>query len=134
MLKKVVKYVDFEGEERSDTLYFNLTEPEVVRLDVQFEGGLEEYISNLDEKVAPENILSLFEKVIRASYGEKGEDGRHFIKNEEMIDMFNQSAAYAALFVELVQNADQATIFFNGLLSSTTVEGAARIAEHRRSK
>jgi hypothetical protein len=130
VLKKVVNYVDFEGKERSDTLYFNLTEPEVVRLDVQFEGGLEEYINNLDVDIAPENILNLFERVIKASYGEKGEDGRHFIKNEEMMDMFNQSAAYAALFVELVQNADQAAIFFNGLLSKTTVEKVAKVVSH----
>lgn len=132
MLKKVVKYVDFEGEERLDTLYFNLTEPEVVRLDVQFEGGLEEYIANLDDKIAPENILTLFEEVIQASYGEKGEDGRHFIKNQEAREMFFQSAVYAALFVELIQSADKAAAFFNGLLSATTVEGTARIAEHNR--
>lgn len=124
MLKKVVNYIGFDEVERSETLYFNLTEPEVVRLDVQFPGGLEEYINNLDEKVNPENILSLFEKVIRASYGEKGEDGRHFIKNKKSADLFYQSAAYAALFVELVQDADKAAVFFNGLLSKTTVEPA----------
>jgi hypothetical protein len=122
VLKKVVNYVDFDGETRSDTLYFNLAEPEVVRLDVQFKGGLVEYINNLDEKIAPENILSLFEKVIRASYGERGEDGRHFIKSEESADLFQQSAAYSALFSELVQDADQAAIFFNGLLSKTTID------------
>jgi hypothetical protein len=121
MLKKVVKYVDFDGMERSETLYFNLTEPEVVRLDVQFEGGLEQYINNLDEKVNPEDILSLFEKVIQASYGEKSDDGRHFIKDTVQADLFNQSAAYSALFVELVQNADQAAAFFNALISTTTV-------------
>lgn len=130
MLKKVVKYVDFEGKEGSDILYFNLTEPEVVRLDVQFPGGLEEYILNLDEKVAPENILSLFEKVIQASYGERGEDGRYFLKSEEVTDLFYQSAAYSALFVELVQDADKAAAFFNGLLSKTTVEKTAKVAKH----
>lgn len=121
MLKKVVNYMDFDGVEQSETLYFNLTEPEVVRLDVKFEGGLEEYIKNLDENVNPENILNLFEKMIRAAYGEKGEDGRYFIKSLEAADLFYQSAAYAALFVELVQDADKAAAFFNGLLSRTTV-------------
>ena len=121
MLKKKVKYVDFDGEKREDTLYFNLTEPEVVRLDVQFPGGLEEYINNLDEKTNPQDILSLFEKVLRASYGVKSEDGRYFVKEEKDVDLFYQSAAYSALFVELVQDADKAASFFNGLLTTTTV-------------
>ena len=122
MLKKVIKYVDFDGKEQEETLYFNLTEPEVVRLDVQFPGGLEEYINNLDEKVNPQDILTLFEKVLRASYGEKSDDGRYFVKDSESVDLFYYSAAYGALFVELVQDADTAADFFNALLSKTTVD------------
>ena len=117
MLKKNVKYVDFNGETQSEVLYFNLTEPEVVRLDVQFEGGLSAFIETLDEDVNPEDILSLFEKVLQASYGEKSDDGRHFIKDPIAVDLFYQSAAYAALFVELVQDTDKAAAFFNSLLS-----------------
>ena len=122
MLKKVIKYIDFDGNGREDTLYFNLTEPEVVRLDVQFPGGLEGYINNLDEKVNPQDILSLFEDVIRASYGEKSDDGRYFVKDPETVDLFYQSAAYSALFVELVQDADTAASFINALLSKTTID------------
>lgn len=120
MLKKVVDYVDFDNVNQTDTLYFNLTEAEVVRLDVQFKGGLIQFIENLDEEANPEDILSLFEKVIKAAYGEKSEDGKHFLKNDEMMNMFYQSAAYSALFVGLLQDTDNATAFFNGLLSQTT--------------
>ena len=122
MLKKVIKYVDFDDKKREETLYFNLTEPEIVRLDVQFPGGLEEYINNLDQEVNPQDILSLFEKVIRASYGEKSDDGRYFVKEDKAVGLFYQSAAYSALFVELVQDADKAADFFTALLSKTTVD------------
>jgi len=122
MLKKTIKYKDFDGKTREDTLYFNLTEPEVVRLDVKFKGGLVEYINNLDEEVNPQDILSLFEEVIQASYGEKSEDGRYFVKTPEAVDLFYQSAAYASLFVELISDADVAAIFFNGLLSQTSID------------
>ncbi len=125
MLKKTIKYVDFDGTPQEETLYFNLNEPEVVRLDVQFEGGLEEYVNNLDEEVNPQDILSLFEKVLRASYGEKSDDGRYFIKDEEAVNLFYQSAAYAALFVELVTDADTAATFFNALLSKSTIDTVA---------
>ncbi len=122
MLKKAIKYVDFDGKEQEETLYFNLTEPEVVRIDVEFPGGLVEYIENLDSKVNPEDILTLFEKVLRASYGEKSDDGRYFIKNEEAADLFYQSAAYSSLFVDLVTDADRAAAFFNALLSKTSID------------
>lgn len=120
MLKKTVKYVNFDGKEDQEVFYFNLTEPEVVRLDVQFKGGLETFVNNLDPEARPEDVLNLFEKLIKAAYGEKSDDGRHFIKNPETANLFYQSAAYAALFVELIQDADKAATFFNGLLSSTS--------------
>ncbi len=122
MLKKEIKFIDFNGKEQSQTLYFNLTEPEIVRLDVQFEGGLVEYIEMLDDKAKPEDILSLFEKILKASFGEKSDDGLYFIKDPAKVDKFYQSAAYSAIFVELVQDVDKATTFFNSLLSRTSIE------------
>jgi hypothetical protein len=122
VLKKTVKYVDFDGKEQKETLYFNLTEAEVLRLDLEFEGGLEQHINNLNEKTRPNEILELFEKVLQMSHGEKSEDGRHFIKSDEKRELFSQSAAYSSLFVQLVQDVDEATAFFNALLSRTTVE------------
>lgn len=119
MLKKQIKYVDFNGETQKESVYFNLTEAEVVRLDVQFKGGLETYIKNLNEKVNPEDILNLFEKIIQAAYGVKSDDGRHFRKSEEETAKFYDSAAYSALFVSLVQDVEAATAFFNGLLTQT---------------
>ena len=122
MLKKDITYIDFNGKKQTEPLYFNLTEPEVVRLDVEFEGGLEAYISTLDESISPEDILDLFELVIRRSYGVKSKDGRFFIKDTIEVDKFYQSAAYGALFMELVRDPDKAAYFFNGILAPTAPE------------
>ena len=121
MLKKTITFIDLNGQKQTQTLYFNLTEPEVVRLDVQFKGGLVAYIEKLDDKVNPQNILTLFEKILQASYGEKSEDGLYFIKDSEKVELFHQSAAYSSIFVELVQDTDKAAAFFNSLLSKTSV-------------
>lgn len=121
MLKKKIKFIDFNGKEQSQVLYFNLTEPEIVRLDVEFEGGLEAYVNTLDEKVNPQDILNLFEKIIKASYGKKSDDGLYFVKDPHEVDLFYQSAAYSAIFVELVQDTDTAAAFFNSLLSKTSI-------------
>ena len=122
MLKKTIKFIDFNGKEQKTVVYFNLIESEIVRLDVEFEGGLETYINNLNSEVRPQDILNLFERVILLAYGEKSEDGLHFLKSEEQAALFKQSAAYNSLFVSIVQDADAATDFFNRLLSSTIVE------------
>jgi len=116
MLKKKVTYTDFDGLERSEQLYFNLSEPEIVRLDVTYKGGLEKFINQLDPEERPDEVLDLFETVIRTSYGEKSEDGRFFVKDPEAVAMFMQSAAYSALFMELIQDADSAATFVNGLV------------------
>ena len=119
MLKKVVKFIDFNGDPAEETLYFNLTEAEVVRLDTKYKGGFEEVVKHLDPENNPQEVLNLFEDVIRASYGIRTEDGKHFIKNSAESEMFFYSAAYSALFVELLQDADKAAAFVNGLLAST---------------
>jgi len=121
VLKKTVNYRDFNGKKQSETLYFNLTEAELVRLDLEFKGGLETYIGNLDETARPEDILSLFERILQMSYGTKSEDGRYFLKDEKETARFKQSAMYSSLFLQLVQNVDQATSFFNELITRTTV-------------
>lgn len=121
MLKKVVKYTDFNGNPAEDTLYFNLTEAELVRLDVKYkpQGGFEGVASNLDPENNPEEVLTLFEDIIQASYGVRSEDGKYFIKDSEEAKLFFQSAVYSALFVELLQDADVASAFVNGIISST---------------
>ena len=126
MLKETVQYVDFNGKEQEETLYFNLTEAEVVRLDVQFENGLIEHLQSIKNdaetgQVDGEVVLDTFEKLMLASYGEKSDDGRHFFKSEERKELFFQSAVYSALFVELVTNATKGAKFFTELVTPTTV-------------
>ena len=116
MLKKVVKYTDFDGNERSDTLYFNLTDVEVARLEVSFPGGLEKYVNNLNAEDRPDEVLDLFETVLKMSYGEKSEDGRYFRKPEEKTNDFMDSAAYNSIFFELLSDADVAANFFSAVV------------------
>jgi len=132
MLKKKVAYKDFNGERQTKDLYFNLTEAEAVRLDVSFPGGLEAHIESFDPEVRPEDILNLFEKVIMMAHGVKSEDGQRFIKTEEAAKLFRSSAAYSSLFMDLIQDVDQAKEFFNSMLSTTTVGNRPKPKKRRR--
>ena len=118
MLKKTITFTDFNGEEATEVLHFNLTEHEALRLEVQFEGGLERYIESIRDEDDYAKILHLFERLIGEAYGEKSPDGRYFIKNAEQTERFMQSAMYTSLFHTLTHDTDEATAFFNGLFTA----------------
>ena len=44
MIKKTIKYVDFNGVERTEDHYFNLTKAEITEMQLGVKGGLDKYI------------------------------------------------------------------------------------------
>jgi hypothetical protein len=121
MLKYDVTYNDFEGKERTESFYFNLMEPEIVELEAEYasSGGLENFLKNIDPQNRPKEVVDLFKTMLLNAYGEKSADGRFFLKKKEVVENFSQSAAYGALFMELLQDQDKAAAFFTGLITQT---------------
>lgn len=118
MLKKVMTYTDFDGVERTESFYFNLTKAELTEMELGTEGGLAEKLQRIvDAKDAPV-ILRTFKELILKAYGQKSDDGRRFVKNERIRDEFAQTQAYSDLFMELSTNADSAAAFVNGIVPS----------------
>lgn len=116
MLTKTINYTDFNGEERTESFYFNLTKAELAELNLTTEGGLQEVLRKIiDARNVPE-LTKWFKKIILMSYGEKSPDGRRFVKNEELTEEFTQTEAYSELFMELITDSDAASAFINGLL------------------
>lgn len=116
MLKKTITYVDYNGIERTEDFYFNLSKAEVAEMELSVQGGfskmLEEIIASKDNV----QIVSLFKQMVLKSYGEKSPDGRRFIKSEEIAQAFAQTEAYSEIFMELALNEDKAAEFVNGIL------------------
>lgn len=116
MLTKVIPYVDYDGNERSETCYFNLTKAELAELNLTTEGGLQTVLQKIiDAKNVPE-LTKWFKKIILMAYGVKSDDGRRFIKSEELTEAFVQTEAYSELFMELITDSEAASKFVNGLL------------------
>jgi hypothetical protein len=116
MLKRTIKYTDFNGEEREEDFYFNLTKAEVMELELSTEGGLVQKIQKIVAARDSEQILTLFKGLILNSYGEKSPDGKRFIKNAELKASFEQTEAYSDLFMELASDADAAAAFVAGII------------------
>lgn len=104
MYKHIVTYKDFDGNERTETLYFNLTATEFSDLQLSKDGGLAEYWQKIIDANDGGLIMNAFKDLILAAYGEKSDDGRFFMKNDEIKNRFKCSAAYEAYMMELVEN------------------------------
>lgn len=126
MLKKTVTYTDYNGVERTEDFYFNLTKAELTEMELSTEGGLEAMIRKIvAEKNAPA-IIKIFKELVLKAYGEKSPDGRRFIKNDEVRDAFSQTEAYSEIFMELATDADAAAAFVNGI--TPKIDGAPKPA------
>jgi hypothetical protein len=116
MLKKEIKYTDYNDVERIETFYFNLTKAECLMLETSMNGGLSQYISRIVDSQDIKSIVEIFTKIIELSYGEKSPDGKRFIKTKELTDSFIQSPAYSELYVEMISNEKEFANFINSVV------------------
>lgn len=116
MLKKTIKYTDYDGNEREETFYFNLSKAEVAEMELSVDGGLVKQIEKIVEEQDGKGIIEMFKDIILRSYGEKSPDGKRFIKSKELRDAFSQTEAYSELFMELATDAEAAAAFVNGIV------------------
>lgn len=123
MLKREIKYTDFEGKEGLEIAYFNLTKSELIELEVEYDSGLEATIKRIIGTNDRKALIAEFKRIILLSYGKKSDDGRRFIKSEELREEFAQTAAYDALFLELATNDEAAADFIKGVLPPDMVQG-----------
>lgn len=98
MLKQKVKYEDFDGNIQDETLYFNLSRMELVALQSRYgKEDMAKYIEKLIEDKDLEKMYELLNDIVLTAYGVRSEDGKRFIKNEQIREEFVQSLAYEAL-------------------------------------
>ena len=116
MVKKTIKYSDYNGNEREEDFYFNLSKVELLEMEMSAEGGLENKIKKIVESDDKVEIIKYFKDIIKQSYGKKSEDGKRFIKDPKYFEEFAQTEAYVNLFMELATNSDAAANFVNGII------------------
>lgn len=109
-------YMDYDGNERTEDFYFNLSRAEITEMEVSETGGLVNMIERVIAEQDAKQIIKIFKDLILQSYGVKSPDGKRFIKSDELREAFTQTEAYSDLFMELAENADSATTFVNGII------------------
>ena len=127
MIKKTINYTDYDGNKRTEDFYFNLSQPELIEW--QASEGLEKKIEKISQEQDVKKIIELMKEIIMKSYGVKSDDGKRFIKNQEVLDSFIQTEAYTELFMELAGDADAAAEFINGIIPANLAEQVKKINE-----
>ena len=125
MLKKTIEYTDFNGEERKEDFYFNLTTAEIMEMEMGVAGGFSEMIQRIVDAKDTPSIIKIFKELILKAYGEKSPDGKRFIKSEELSTAFSQTEAYSSLFMELATDADAAAKFVSGIIPADAAKALA---------
>jgi len=116
MLTKKITYTDYNGETRTEDFYFNLTKAELMEMEMSTTGGLTEMVRRIANTKDIPAMMQVFKKIILKSYGVKSDDGKRFIKSEELSTSFEQTEAYSELFMELLQDEKKAAAFINGII------------------
>lgn len=116
MLKKTIKFTDYNGVERKEDFYFNLSKAELSEMELEIPGGMSAMLQKIAATQDTPSLIKIFKGLILRSYGVKSDDGRRFIKSEALREEFSQTEAYSELFMELATNADAASAFINGIV------------------
>lgn len=115
MIKKTITYTDYDGHERTEDFYFNLSKAELMEMELSVTGGFTQMIDRIIKAEDVPAIAKVFKELLLKSYGQKSNDGKRFIKSPELTEEFSQTEAYSELYMELATNTEAATAFVNGL-------------------
>jgi len=144
MLKKTVKCVDYNGTERTETLYFHVSKTsiltasndvynEIMKIAQELQDraklleGMESQNINQENPFDQNNqvlaesirmVARLLDRLIDLSYGKRSEDGLRFIKSKEVLDEFKSSIAYEAFIEQMLSNQEEMVEFINKLVEN----------------
>lgn len=116
MIKKTYTYETFDGESVTEDFYFNLSEAELMELQMLHPGGLTAMLESITNAKDVPSVIKIFKEIILRSYGEKSGDGKHFRKSDDIRMNFESSPVYSILFMELSSSAEAAAGFINGII------------------
>lgn len=143
MFTKTVNYTDFNDNEVTETLYFNLSKRELVKMAMDLPKEIREKISkdpdNVNEQEAAialatslgeKGVFEFIEELVKNAYGVKSEDGRKFLKDPKLSEEFTHSIAYDELIMEFMSDENAGLEFVNKLIPSA-VNDAITLPPHQ---
>ena len=124
MRKETRSYLDWDGNERTEDFYFNLSRAECISLNNKTPGGLGSVLEKIVKANDTGTIQSTFEDLLGRSFGVKSDDGRRLMKgkNQEYFQAFAETPAYDDLMCDLISIPGYAAEFFNDVIPTEQIK------------
>lgn len=126
MHKVTLSYVDFNGLQRTETFYFNLTKAELLDMQLTTYGGYAETVKAIIDAKDQPALIAIFKELLRKAYGKKSPDGRRFDKSPEIVADFVNCQAYSDLYMKLVMDDEYAADFIAKLIPADLAAEVAK--------
>ena len=128
MQKLTVQYQNFDGDLETEDLYFHLNIKELQEME-NWDVPLTKRIAKLTKTEDGKEAFELMRDIIEAAYGERSEDGKRFVKNEEVLKNFTQGLAYDEVIIKFIDGSMDLAKFIEGLLPKKVFELAKKNAK-----
>lgn len=128
MQKLTIQFENFDGETVSEDLYFHLNIKELQAME-EWPVPLTKRIADLTNTQDGKKAFELMRDIIEAAYGERSEDGKRFIKNEEVLKNFTQGLTYDEVIIKFIDGSMDLAKFIEGLLPKKVFELAKKNAK-----
>lgn len=116
MFKETRTYEDYHGVTRTEDFYFNMSKAELAEMELSVDGGMENLLKKIIDSQDNRKIIETFKLILLKSYGEKSDDGRRFVKSNEISKAFSETPVYSDMFIELATDEKYAARFIEGII------------------
>ena len=118
MYKREITYTDFQDVERTETCWFNLSEADMLDLQLAPKQGLAEYMNEImaDLDNHRTEVLDFIKKLLVMAYGVRREIAGKviFTKTDDDKLLFQYGGAFDALYTEFLKNPNEIYAFIQG--------------------
>lgn len=136
MHKQTITYTDFDNNEVTEDLWFNISKSEImenigewVAWKDEFEAFLKTFEGRDPEGIVPPEdvakMIALIKEFMRRAYGERP-DARRFVKGEDVWEGFTQTAAYDHFLLSLFQDVQDAWNFLLAIFPADMIAEAQK--------
>lgn len=108
-------YPDWNGVQRTEEFRFHFSQAELMEMEMSTEGGFSARVNRIINANSQVELFQIMKKFVLDAYGIKSEDGRRFMKDDEIRRSFMECPAYSKIFMRLATNSEEAAKFINGV-------------------
>lgn len=116
MFKDSITYTDYDGNERTKDLYFNISKAEFIEIEMMSPGTITVQFEQAMKELDVSSMMKLLKFLIVKSYGVKDVDGNRFVKSQENLDAFLQTEAYTEFLMKLLSDNEYSLKFMKGIM------------------